>query len=284
MNDLPPPPPPPAPPSGYLPVQRLLVPTRRLFSWTAAVFFAGLIGANLVGVFVVLANADLFEPIPFTLVFLGQVGASLWVVFLFSNRAGSGSLSADVGLILSGKDWWALFAGMGIQVVIALVTLPLVDLMFPDGAPSQGVADIAADTETTLEIILIFVSVALLAPLVEEILYRGMLLPWLNRFMGRWPAIVASAAVFAGIHLIDWDARAAVPGLFLIGIVLGWAAMRRGDLSLAIPIHAGVNMLAAFLLVWGTEIIDWLEQQVDELEQVDAFLDAVMGIAHAIGF
>lgn len=282
-GSLPPPPPPPAPPDGYLPVQRLLVPTRRLFSWTAAVFFAGLIGANLIGVVLVVANADLFEPIPFSMVFLGQAGASMGLVYLFSRQAASGSLSADVGLVLKGSDWWALFAGMGIQIVIAFLTLPLIDLMFPDGAPSQGVADIASETETTLEIILILVSVALLAPLIEEILYRGMLLPWLNRFMGKWPAILASAGIFASVHLVDWNARAAVPGLFLIGIVLGWAAMRRGDLSLAIPFHAGVNMLAAILLVWGTEIIDWLEEQVDELEQVDAIVDTVMSLAHALG-
>jgi membrane protease YdiL (CAAX protease family) len=262
----------------------MMVSTRRLFSWTAAVFFAGLIGANIVGVILVLANADLFEPIPFSTVFVGQAVASMWVVYLFSRREASGSLSADVGLVLKGSDWWALFAGMGIQIAIAFATLPLIDLMFPDGAPSQGVADIASETETTLEIIMILVSVALLAPLIEEILYRGMLLPWLNRFMGKWPAILASAGIFAGVHLVDWNARAAVPGLFLIGIVLGWAAMRRGDLSLAIPFHAGVNMLAAILLVWGTEIIDWLEEQVDELEQVDAVVDAVMSLAHALGF
>ena len=255
-----------------------------MFSWAAAVFFAGLVGANLVGVVLVLANAELLDPIPFSLIFFGQAAASLWVVFLFSRREASGSLSADVGLVLAGRDWWALLAGMGLQIAVALVTIPLIELMFPDGAPSQGVADIASNTETTLEIVLIFVSVAMLAPLVEEVLYRGMLLPALNRFMGRWPAIVLSAAIFAGVHLIDWQARAAVPGLFLIGIVLGWVAMRRGDLSLAIPMHAGINLLAAILLVWGTEIVDWLEEQVEGVDQASAVLDGLFSVARGLGF
>lgn len=248
-----------------------------------AVFFAGIVAANIVGVIVVFADADLFAPIPFSLVFFAQAGGSLLFVFLFSRRVGSGSLSADVGLVLSMTKWWALLAGMGLQIAVALVTLPIIDRMFPEGPPSQGVADVASDTQTTLEIVLIFVSVALLAPLIEEILYRGMLLPWLNRFMGRWPAIVLSAAIFAGVHLVDWDARAAVPGLFLIGIVLAWAAMRKGDLSLAIPIHAGVNLLAAILLVWGTDLLNWLEQQTEELDQLRAVVDGVLAVIHAIG-
>ncbi|KAA3635335.1 MAG: CPBP family intramembrane metalloprotease [Armatimonadetes bacterium] len=266
------PPSPPAPPSGYLPVARDLVPSGRMFWWTVGAFFAGVLGANLIGIFFVAANADLTDPIPFTVVFVGQSAGSFFLIWMFSQRAASGSLQADVGLRLSLSDWWGLPAGMGLQVVAAFATYPLIRLMFPDGAPEQGVAGIAEGTETSMEIILIFVSVAVLAPIVEEIIYRGMLLSWLHRFMGKWPAIVLSAAVFAGIHLIDWNARAAIPGLFLIGIVLGWAALKRGDLSLAIPLHAGVNLLAAFLLVWGTEIVDWAENQVGDLEPIDGIV------------
>jgi membrane protease YdiL (CAAX protease family) len=251
-----------------------------MFGWMVLVFVAGLVGANVVAVFLIAAGADLADPIPFTTVFIGQTIGSLAVVYLYSRRS-SGSLVADVGLVLRGKDWWAIFAGMGLQVVAAIATLPIIEALFPNGAPEQGVAEVAGSTETTLEIILIFVSVGILAPILEEILYRGMLLSWLNRFMGRWPSIVLSAAIFASIHLIDWNARAAVPGLFIIGIALGWAAMRRGDLSLAIPLHAGVNLLAAFFLVWGPEILDWLELQLEELDSggVNAMIHTVV---HAV--
>lgn len=243
-----------------------------MFWWTVGTFFAGLLGANMVGIFFVAANADLADSIPFTVVFLGQSAGSFLLIWMFSQRAASGSLQADVGLNLNLSGWWGLLAGMGLQVVVAFATYPIIQLMFPEGAPEQSVAGIAEGTETSLEVILIFVSVAVLAPIVEEIIYRGMILSWLHRFMGKWPAIILSAAVFAGVHLIDWNARAAIPGLFVIGIVLGWAALRRGDLSLAIPLHAGVNLLAAFLLVWGTEIIDWAEKQVGELEKIDGVI------------
>lgn len=250
-----------------------------MLGWIVLVFVAGLVGANVVAVFAIAAGADLVQPIPFSLVFVGQSIGSLSVVYLYSRRS-SGSLVADVGLVLRGSDWWALFAGMGLQVFIAIITLPIIQALFPEGPPEQGVAEVAGSTETTLEIILIFVSVAILAPILEEILYRGMLMSWLNRFMGTWPSIIVSAAIFSSIHLIDWNARAAVPGLFLIGIALGWAAMRRGDLSLAIPLHAGVNLLAAFFLIWGPEIQEWLELQLEEIESggVNAVIHTFMGM------
>ncbi len=269
----------PPPPAGYLPVPVQRVSSGAMFGWIVLVFISGFTGANVVAVFLAAGGAELTDPIPFSLVFFGQTVGSLLVVSIYSRRS-SGSLVADVGLVLRGKDWWAIFAGMGLQLFAAMVTIPLVDALFPEGPPEQGVAGVAGDTETTLEILLIFVSVAILAPIVEEILYRGMLMSWLNRFMGKWPTIVVSAAIFACIHLVDWNARAAVPGLFIIGIVLGWAAMTRGDLSLAIPLHAGVNLLAAFFLVWGPEVLDWLELQLEELESgtLNAVIHALVGM------
>ena len=61
-------------------------------------------------------------------------------------------------------------------------------------------------------------------------------------------------------------------GLFLLGMVLGWTALRRGDLSLAIPLHSGVNLLAAISILWGDDLIDWLNETIDELEQIEGFL------------
>jgi membrane protease YdiL (CAAX protease family) len=254
-------------------VQRSRVSSKALIVWALGVLAGGIFAAGLVAGVIVASDVDPLSPLPFAAVFFAQFAGSFVVVVLFSRTVGSGSLAADVGLVLRGKDWWAVFAGMGVQIAAVLVSIPFVQLLFPEGAPSQGVADIAGSSETTLEVLGIFLAVAVLAPVIEEIIYRGMLLPWLGRFMGKWPSIIVSAAAFALIHpLLDWDARAAVPGLFFIGVVLAWAALHRGDLSLSIALHSGVNLLAAFLIVWGPEITEWLELQLDELEEVDAIV------------
>jgi CAAX protease family protein len=253
---------PPQPPTGYLPVS----------AWryrdVVLAFLAGVVGSFLVAVGVEVAGASAFDPIPFSLIFGGQAAASFGVILWLSRRRGSGSLAADVGLVVRAGDWWGVPAGMGLQIAIALVTLPLLQLLFPDGAPEQSVAEIASSSETLLDQLFVIASVAVAAPIIEEMIFRGMLMSILRRSFGAWVSIIVSAAVFALVHLVDPDAIAAVPGLFLLGLVLGWVALRRGDLSLAIALHSGINLLAAISLLWGDELLQWSERQLEQMEGV----------------
>jgi membrane protease YdiL (CAAX protease family) len=231
-----------------------------------AVFFAGIAGSILVTVVIVSAGQDPFEPLPFSFIFGGQAVASFLVMWLLSRTRGSGSLAADVGLIVRGSDWWGVPAGMVLQVAIAVITAPLIIWLFPDGPPEQSISEIAGQSQSTIDQLSVFIAVAVAAPLIEEMLFRGMLLSWLTRRMRNWPAIVVSSAVFAGVHLLDPNAIAVIPGLFLLGVVLAWVALRRGDLSLPIAIHSGINLLAAISILYGAELLEWSEKQLEQIE------------------
>jgi len=260
---------------------------------------AGLVGSILVAAAITAAGVDPLSPLPFSLIFGGQSAASFLVMWTLSRSRGSGSLAADVGLIVRGSDWWGVPAGMALQVVIAVVTAPLIVWLFPDGPPEQGIAEIAGEAQTLVDQLSVFIAVAVAAPLIEEMLFRGMLLSWLTRLRVKvpamafrirptpyvfrfgprtlgpprvWVAIVASAAVFAGVHLLDPNAKAVVPGLFLLGVVLAWVAVRRGDLSLPIAIHSGINLLAAISILYGEQLLEWSETQLDQLEGIIHFL------------
>lgn len=236
-------------------------------------FLGGFAGSLVVGIILTAGGFDLTDPIPFSLVFFGQASASLLVIWLLSRSRGTGSLAKDVGLVIQARDWWGVPAGMLLQIVIALITLPLILLLFGDDPPSQGVTDIAETATTTAEQIFVVISVAVLAPIVEEVIYRGMLLSTLRRQFRPWIAVVISAAVFSSIHaVLDINAIAAVPGLFLLGLVLGWVALRRQNLSLAIALHSGINLLAAISLLWGGRIQEWAENRIDEIEAIITFL------------
>lgn len=256
----------PPPPSGYLPVANWRY-------WEViVVFFSGAIASLFVAVLVVAGGADPLAPIPFSAVFGAQAVASFAMAWYLSKTRGSGSLAADTGLIISGSDWWGVPAGMGLQIAIAIVTAPLIVWIWPDGPPSQSVAEVAESSETLIEQLLVLMVVAVGAPIIEEMIFRGMLLSILAKSLSRWPAILVSAAVFAAVHLFDPNAIAVIPGLFLLGIALGWAAMKRGDLSLAIALHSGINLLAAITLLYGDSLLDWADQQLDQLEQIDAII------------
>jgi membrane protease YdiL (CAAX protease family) len=153
-----------------------------------------------------------------------------------------------------------------------LLLFPLIQLLYPDGPPQQEVATLTSESRGVFEVVLVFVVVAVLAPVLEEMIFRGMLLSRLTRSMsGPW-AVVVTAAVFASIHLLDPSAIAAVPGLFIIGVILGFQALRRGNLSLAILTHAGVNLTAAILLVFGDDLVDWLEEMAENAEAIEGLL------------
>ena len=78
----------------------------------------------------------------------------------------------------------------------------------------------------------------LLAPLFEEFLYRGRLLPALRPVLGDFGAVVASSGVAAIAHV----RVAAMPAPFALGIVTGALVLRTGSLGLAVGVHMGWNL------------------------------------------
>jgi len=80
--------------------------------------------------------------------------------------------------------------------------------------------------------------VALLGPIEEELLFCGLLLGWLRRWMGGVAAVGVSALLFALLH------GSYGPGMALIlvyGAVLGWARIRSGGLLAPILLHVLLN-------------------------------------------
>lgn len=223
----------------------------------AIVFFAGLAG-SIVGV-VFASAADVSE---FTLLAVGLVSqalAALGVAAYLSASRGTGQWDRDFGLSINPKHVWWLSAGLILQIAVALIVGPLIELLAPEDPPQQSIADVAEGLEGGASTLVFLFLVVVVAPLVEELIFRGMLLSRLRRSMSPRAAIILSAGVFAGVHLIDPNALYAVPGLFLIGLVLGWAALKYGDLSVPIFLHAGVNLTGALFLFYSDELLETVD-------------------------
>lgn len=80
-------------------------------------------------------------------------------------------------------------------------------------------------------------TVVVIGPVVEELVFRGVILDAVACKWGKWAGIVTSAFLFAALHLTAW---AFVP-MFALGIVLGWLAWDRGSLWPAIVLHVLYN-------------------------------------------
>jgi membrane protease YdiL (CAAX protease family) len=108
---------------------------------------------------------------------------------------------------------------------------------------SQRARDLWDRADGVWLIVLVAV-VAIGAPLVEEIIYRGMIQQALHSRIDDALAVVLSALFFALIHLQPVE----IPGLFAFGLVVGICFMRTGRLGMPILVHVGFNATGLLLV------------------------------------
>jgi membrane protease YdiL (CAAX protease family) len=189
---------------------------------------------------------------------VGQYVAGLGLLFWLARRKEDG----DLGFNIQGGDFGYIGVGLVLQLSVALLVLPLSNLLFPDGRPEQSVAASLMEAESFPVRVTLVVAYVVVGPVVEELIYRGVLLRALES-RGRWTAIIGSSVVFAAIHLpgleTDQPVRSAavfLPPFIVLGVVLAWLTIRKGRLGPAIFVHSGWNLLAALVLLIPSDILN----------------------------
>ena len=96
-----------------------------------------------------------------------------------------------------------------------------------------------------------FITIVMAAPVLEELIFRGIILDGLLKRYSPLKSIIVSSILFGVIHLNPWQFVAA----FIGGIFSGWVYYKTQKLTLSILIHF-VNNLFAFssMLFTDTEI------------------------------
>ncbi|HET7170961.1 MAG TPA: CPBP family intramembrane glutamic endopeptidase [Gaiellales bacterium] len=105
----------------------------------------------------------------------------------------------------------------------------------------HGTTSIDTDDRSLRYRMVIAVVVVLVAPWIEEIAFRGLLLGALWSRFGFWTAAVVSGFTWAGIHL--------TPSVLIIftaeGALLAWVRRRTGSILTGVGLHGAQNTLAA---------------------------------------
>lgn len=91
-----------------------------------------------------------------------------------------------------------------------------------------------------------FVKVSIVAPVVEELIFRGIILQGLRRNYSPFVAIFSSGLLFALFHLNPWQ----FPATFVLGLLLGWIMLRTNNILLAIIGHSINNTLVLLSLTY----------------------------------
>lgn len=182
---------------------------------------------------------DLFLPVA-----AGSLLAILVPCALVSHRY-RGSLATDfqLGRIPLATGIWAAVAALGAlmptsllaELSVRIYPIPQIWIDFYYDRLPQG----------TLGMVLAFITVAVIAPLGEELLFRGIVHRLASRLWGALPATLISALIFALVHFEPWY----LFGLFGLALLLGFIYEVTGSVTACAVTHGVHNAVSYFILI-----------------------------------
>jgi membrane protease YdiL (CAAX protease family) len=192
---------------------------------------------------------DDVDEVPIWVLFVSQL--LVWAIFLAamalaSKREGSGSFVADYQVRARSVDVLGVPVGVLTQLVLVpLVYLPL-ERIWEDVFTEERLTETAKDLVDRASggsMVLLVLTVCVGAPVVEELVYRGLLQGSLAARFHHLVAWLAASALFALVHFRPVE----YPGLLVIGLVCGFCALATGRLGMAIACHIGFNVTGLLL-------------------------------------
>jgi uncharacterized protein len=172
------------------------------------------------------------EEISFLIYYVASMGATFWFAHRKRKEKGVNGYRFDGGsslrtIALVSIATIAIQAGIFCPLVSAV---PMPDFMkdiFLEFAKQNGVFS--------------FIAIVVAAPVLEELLFRGIILDGLLRIYSPLKSIAFSSILFGVVHLNPWQGITAM----IFGFFSGWLYYKTKRLTLSIISHA-VNNLVAF--------------------------------------
>jgi len=155
---------------------------------------------------------------------------------------------------LTGKRNWFLWGLGGYFVALPLMLLVSVvnQQIWQGQGGSNPLLQIVLEEGDPVALGLFFFTAAVAAPVFEEILFRGFLLPSLTRYFPVGGAIALSSLIFATAHL----SLSEILPLTVLGALLGFVYTRSRGLLSSIMLHSlwnSVTMIGLFILGSGMD-------------------------------
>jgi membrane protease YdiL (CAAX protease family) len=169
---------------------------------------------------------------------------SLALVWAVVTRFGRLPFLASLGLIWSGQlRFWG---SVGLGIILCVVASGLAWLL-GGGKPTQldQIINSSLAARYSLAVLAVFT-----APLVEELIYRGVLYSALHRLVGVSPAVIIVLGVFTLIHVPQyWPNVGVIAAVGLLSVSLTIIRARTGYLLPCVVIHLVFNGIQAIVLV-----------------------------------
>jgi membrane protease YdiL (CAAX protease family) len=141
------------------------------------------------------------------------------------------------------KAGYAFFTAIPLLLITEVILLRALQY-FEIELPKQAIIELASQTHSRLEFTLLVVIVVCLAPVVEELIFRGMIYRFLKGKMLPLYALCLNAFLFALVHM---NLFSFLP-LFLLSLLLAYSYEKTGNIKVPILFHALFNLNSLFLL------------------------------------
>lgn len=168
----------------------------------------------------------------------------LWFIHRRWRPLWSLAQAPGLGFTRSRSLWWFLIAAAA-GLVSAIPGGMLAEFLAGPHAPKQDISVWAQSVSLGLRVPLALATVCVV-PIVEEAIFRGVLLSGLMRRMHVLLAVLLSALIFGAVHLPDFKfAWYPIPTLVLLGLLLAWLRVHSRSIWPSITAHATNNLVAA---------------------------------------
>jgi membrane protease YdiL (CAAX protease family) len=150
---------------------------------------------------------------------------------------------------------WAVITGMAIALPTAYLAL-----LMPLPLPNADALAKSTHPITSMPPGLWFLNAVIISPLLEELIFRGILLQLFRRYLPLGVSVVTVTTIFAlghvGISLQN------VFAAFFIGLYLTWLFIRSGSLYPGILAHAAANFFWNFVLKFVPGVAEGTSREI----------------------
>ena len=136
-----------------------------------------------------------------------------------------------------------LWAFIPVVILLELAVIILISSL-PEGMEMPEWFSSALEQMYGTNIVFNLLTMSVLAPLLEEFLFRGVILTGLMRRMDTWWAILWSSVLFGIAHLNPWQALPA----FVMGCLFGWIYVRTRSYWTVVAMHSLNNTLTIMVV------------------------------------
>jgi membrane protease YdiL (CAAX protease family) len=183
------------------------------------------------------------DPVTLGALHAAVMGAAVFALMRFVGKDSSARTTLWVRAVPKRLITLCLVGGASMQLPLAELS-NVVQERWPIPIDAQLVQHALLTPDTWVDGFGAVFAFALIAPVGEELFFRGLLLPGLSRRYGSAPAIFATAMLFGVVH---YGFPATVVPAAVAGLVLGALTAQTGSILPAIAAHVGNNAIVLLL-------------------------------------